>query len=156
MRDTSPLLGVKWAHSRPLLGRDKAHPRLSRHRRQRDPGDRLLPTSPTSWATRVKLSGKPGRLQVGMARERGWGCGPRAQGHPRAGTEQRLRGAGGLRGTVLEVVVAVGAQAGERAHVLQKVHLAVPVGVQEAHELLVVALPGLGLQGAEARSRGAG
>lgn len=69
---------------------------------------------------------------------------PPSSGRP-CPLEQRLLGAGGLWGTVLEVVVAVGAEAGERAHVFHKVHLTVLVGVQNTHEFIVVTLPELRL-----------
>ena len=71
--------------------------------------------------------------------------------------EQRLLGAGRLRGTVLEVVVAVGAEAGKGTHILCKIHLAILVGVQNAHEFIVVTLPELrlwwGLGGVEGSLR---
>lgn len=59
--------------------------------------------------------------------------------------DQRLLGAGGLRGAVLEVLVAVETEAGKRAHVLAEVHLTVLVGIQKGHELIVVTLPELTL-----------
>lgn len=74
-------------------------------------------------------------------------CGGHAQDHLRAEVEQRLLGAGGLRGTVFEVVMAVGAEAGKGAHILHKVHLAILVGVQKTHEFIVVTLPQLRLWG---------
>ena len=37
--------------------------------------------------------------------------------------------------------MAVDTEAGEQAHVLHKIHLAILVGVQDADELLVVTLP---------------
>lgn len=80
-------------------------------------------------------------------------CGCRAQDHLRAEMEQRLLGAGGLWGTVLEVVMAVGAEAGKGTHILHKVHLAILVGVQKTHELIVVTLPKLRLLGEGMRLR---
>lgn len=59
--------------------------------------------------------------------------------------DQRLLGARGLRGAVFEVLVAVETEAGKRAHVLPKVHLAVLVGIQNTHEFIVVTLPELTL-----------
>ena len=49
----------------------------------------------------------------------------------------------GVQGAVLEVLMALGAEAGKQARVLHKVHLAFLDGVQDTHELIVVTLPKL-------------